>query len=86
MLCSITQLEESATVCQRQLANVQSALLTVDTEHDEYCRHLDVEKQRHGGSEALLWGRCTRLVDQTFLVPSIRGFFQHNVDCNVEVY
>lgn len=55
------------------LATVQSALFTVDGKWDEYRGLHSVAVQRCDGMEMLLCPLCSRLVDHSFLVDSVRG-------------
>lgn len=82
----MTGIEMSATVAQRQSADSQSALFTVDWKHNEYCRRHDVEEQSRGSFKALLCGLCIRLVDHASLVDSVRGFPRQNMDRDLDDY
>lgn len=82
----MTRLEESVEVAQCQWADVQLALLGLEGAHNEYRRHLDIEKQRHVGLEPLLCGLHSRLVDHTSSIDLNRGFFRHDVNHDLDVY
>lgn len=48
----MTRLKEHVAVAECQLGDIQSTLLTVEGECDEYCLYLCVEEQQRSGMEA----------------------------------
>lgn len=82
---AMTRLKESDAVVQRQLADIQLALPTVESEDEKHRRRLDVEEHRCGGLEALLCGLHSRPVDHSSLVASVRGLLGQDVDHDLDV-
>lgn len=82
----MTRLEESVAVNQRQLADDQSALLTVECECDKYRRRFGIEEQRRDGLEALLRGLRSSSGDHTLLVDSVRGILRQDMGGDLDVY
>lgn len=67
----MTRVEESIEVAQRQLTDVQSSLLSVKGERNEYCLGLGIEERRRGGLKAGLHSLHSRVVYHTFLLDSV---------------